>query len=306
MSKRQRAIKEFKLHKKLEFKKSLEFKQEREMLSSVNNDVLWSFPFISESEHTSDLAIKQNLDELCNQERIATIKLSRNSHMHPSVNYRSSLKDDFNSHKPIYWQATVSDISMPKSKSHGGILLLDHVIKRKFETDNFSVGFNSYELKDQIDYHIWLPVNQIRYMGKVDQRSIAIGDVIVGQSLVERYYDSQHNIHYGLGKTIIFHCGIPLVKDYFKSGSEIKTVNAKFIDDYNRFDDWVVKLTYPLFYQSILNRYRKIDIKTLQYIKGHVWSYYKPSKYSKFYDLNTTKAMITQYRDLKNNISGRD
>lgn len=299
---RQRTIKQFKKEQKQIAKNSPLHKLKSSIVHSANTDSVWGFPFISLSEHTSKLAVKQNLDKLCNAERKATIKLARNGERHYSLNFRTNLKEYFELHRPIYWQAIVSDSTMPRPHTHSGFLLLDHILMRKFDKDNFSIIFNN--LLQQIDYHIWLSVDQIKYFGEMKERTIAIGDVLTGQSFIERYHDSNQHEHFSLGKTIIDHCGIPLIDDYYSDGMEVKAINARIIDDYDRQNDWVVKLEYPYYYQSILGRYRKIDMKTLQFIKGTIWSHYQSSQYSKFYDLGKERK-FKNYRELSDAILGK-
>ena len=304
MQKKNKAIKRFKKEQKQLAKSDPTYRLKSAIVQSANNDNVWAFPFISLSEHTSDLAVKQNLDVLCNQERKATIKLARNGKRHPSLDFRNSLKKYFDLHKSIYWQAVISDITMPKPSTHNGFLLLDHVLMRKFDKDKFSIMFNN--LLNQIDYHIWISIDQIKYFGNQNTRKIAIGDMITGQSFIERYRDSNRQEHYSLGKTIIEHCGIPLIDDYYLDGSEVKAINARIIDNYDRKSDWVVKLEYPSYYQSILGRYKTINMKTLQFIKGDIWSYYQPSKYSKFFTLNDKKIKFRNYQELSNAVLGKN
>lgn len=297
-----KVIKQFRKKQKKILKSSPEHKIKSFVVQSVNQDAIWSFPFVSINEHTSDLAVKQNIDQLCNLERRATIKLSKNSRNHPSLDFRNSLEQYFKLHEPIYWQGVVSDATKAKPNTKNGFILLDHVLMRKFDKDNFSIIFNN--LFNQIDYHIWLSIDQIKYFGK-HERTIAVGDVITGQSFIERYHDGRDHTHYSLGKTIIDHCGIPLIDSYYLNGTEVKAINARIVDNYDRGHDWVVKLKYPNYYQSILGRYKKIDMKTLQFIKGSVWSYYQKSKYVKFYNLNQKSAQFENFTELANAISGK-
>lgn len=300
---RQKAIKRFRHEQKEKLKQSPDYIAKKTTVQSFNNDVSWSYPFISIDEHAASLVVQQNLNKLCNDERKTAIKLSRNSQTHPSINFRSSLKPFFDKHKAIYWQAVVSDISMPKPNSHFGFLLLDHLIMSRFNKDDFKLAFTQND--DQIDYHVWLSIQKIKYFGKTHEQKISIGDVIIGQSFVERYHDSNKNIHFGLGKTIIDFCGIPIVDSYQLEKNAIKAKNARIVSNYDRADDWVVSLRYPRYYESILGRYHSINMKTLQFIKGNLSCKYQLNKYHKYFDLNSNNAKLKNYSEFQDAVEGK-
>ena len=55
------------------------------------------------------------------------------------------------------------------------------------------------------------------------------------------------------------------------------------IRNYHRNDDYIVNLSYPDYCRQMLNRYKRIDIKTLQYLKGTINSNFRQSNYMNYH-----------------------
>ena len=99
--------------------------------------------------------VKQdNLTHELNRIRRMAIKDSLNKFEHPDSNHEL-LEPYQKSGEWLDWIGIVSDISMPTGKTGkmDGKILID-----KFSYENAN------EQKDLLDYHIWLPVNEIRYL----------------------------------------------------------------------------------------------------------------------------------------------
>ena len=136
-------------------------------------------------------------------------------------------------------------------------------------------------------------IPRIKYFGESDNLQIAVGDVIVGYSWIKKYFkEEDHSCHYGLGKTIITDCGIPVVEFPPTNSVAIDLPQAKIISDYNRHDDYVAEISYPDYYRNILNRYRKVTIQTLQFIKGSIHAFYKKSNYTNDHDILNYKNIV--------------
>lgn len=65
---------------------------------------------------------------------------------------------------------------------------------------------------------------------------------------------------------------------------EIDLPEVEIVSAYDRGNDYIVELTYPDYYSSILNRYKTININTLQFIKGYVHTNLKKSNYINYHD----------------------
>ena len=98
------------------------------------------------------------------------------------------------------------------------------------------------------------------------------------------HLESDKRSHYGLGKTIITDCGMPFVKYPPANSVAIDLPEVEVVSDYDRGNDYIVELTYPDYYSSILNRYKTININTLQFIKGYVHTNLKKSNYMNYHD----------------------
>lgn len=109
--------------------------------------------------------------------------------------------------------------------------------------------------------------------------------MILGESWIKKYYkESDKRSHYGLGKTIITSCGMPIVKYPPANSVAIDLPEVEIVCNYDRGNDYIVELTYPDYYSSILNRYKTININTLQFIKGYVHTNLKKSNYINYHD----------------------
>lgn len=246
------------------------------IIKEYANDNRWMFPYLDYGLHTSC-----NFSQLCNEERRRSLPLILNHQKHTSASRDTLLKVFYDRHLPIKWLASVADISMPTSLNHyTGSILLNHLVENKgnlFET--------LFITTTQIDYHTWLQISRIKYFGHKKNIKISVGDVIIGQSWVKKYYKKiDGKIHYGLGKSIITDCGMPIIKFPPSNSVAIDLPKAEIISEYNRNDDYIVELSYPDYYERILSRYKKVDIQTLQYVKGNVYASYKKSQYSNYHD----------------------
>lgn len=256
-----------------------------EIVDEYKADTKWMYPYISNDE----LCKTHDISQICNEERRRRMHLAINHQMHPS-NYRDFLlKKYFDSHMPIKWLALVADVSMPTAANHyTGSILLNHLVEHKK-----SLFQTLFIETNQIDYHMWLQISRIKYFREADSLQIAVGDVIVGHSWIKKYFkEKDHSCHYGLGKTIITDCGIPVVEFPPTNSVAIDLPQAKIISDYNRHDDYVAEISYPDYYRSILNRYRKVTIQTLQFIKGSIHAFYKKSNYTNYHDILNYKNIV--------------
>lgn len=229
------------------------------IIKEYANDNRWMFPYLDYGLHTSC-----NFSQLCNEERRRSLPLILNHQKHTSASRDTLLKVFYDKHLPIKWLASVADISMPTFSNHyTGSILLNHLVENKdnlFET--------LFITTTQIDYHTWLQISRIKYWGHKKNIKISVGDFIIGQSWVKKYYKKiDGKIHYGLGKSIITDCGIPIIKFPPANSVAIDLPKAEIISEYNRNDDYIVELSYPYYYERILSRYKKVDIQNITVCK---------------------------------------
>lgn len=257
-------------------RKRKEKKMESNIIKEYETDTRWMFPYVD-----YDLRNYYNFSQLCNEERRRRLPLVLNHQSHTSELRDDLLKSYYDNHFPFKWLASIADISMPTFKNHyTGSILLNHLVEKK--NTLFQAIFIETQ---QIDYHMWLQTSRIKYFGSRTSLKLSIGDVIVGQSWVKKYFKkSDGKIHYGLGKSIITDCGIPVVKFPPAQSMAIDLPEVEIMSDYNRNKDYIAELSYPDYYDQILNRYQNIDIKTLQYIKGNIYTNYKRSNYINYHD----------------------
>lgn len=274
------------------------------MLNEFNSDNSWMYAYVCPEDYPQEFFNSKTLDQLCNYERNTSLNFTIAKKFH-NTNNRKILKKLFKQQQPVYWQAVLADISMPKKANEQGELLLNHVINKAYDPQDFSIGFT--QKTSQIDYHLWLPINNILYFGKSPQY-FSIGDVITGKSWVTKYHYKDNREQYGLGKTIITNCGIPLINNYYADLSEIPTIKAispTFISNYNREEDWVLKLSYSSQYLSVLKRYKKINLSTLKYLSGHPIAQYKRNIHDNFHIRLHKNNEYSSFGDLANDLIKR-
>lgn len=265
---------------------------ESNIIKEYEADNRWMFPYVNYNSKSD-----YNFSQLCNDERRKRLPLALNHQNHRSELRDNLLKSYYDNHFPIKWLASIADISMPTFQNHyNGSILLNHLIEEK--NSLFQALFIETQ---QIDYHMWLQTFKIKYFGSRPNLKLSIGDVIVGQSWVKKYFkQSDGKIHYGLGKSIITDCGIPAVKFPPIQSMAVDLPEVEIISDYNRNDDYVVELSYPNYYDQILNRYQSISIKTLQYIKGNIYVNYQRSNYINYHDRLKQKSQSKIINVLEN------
>lgn len=147
---------------------------------------LWLYPYISKSRPDP----LTNINELSYQ-------LS-NFTMHDFD--RLLLKEAYQDQETIHWQATLADVSI---KDHNVYLLLNHIIPVIKGT---TVEFNPQKASFY-EYHLWLNVKNIFSLPQNKQK-LAIGDTIIGTSLIKQYKNKTGRVKYGLGATKLEFCGI--------------------------------------------------------------------------------------------------
>ena len=244
------------------------------IINEYANDDKWMFPYLDYNLHTNC-----NFSQLCNETRRQHLPLVLNHQTHLSTSRDNLLKYYYDQHLSLKWLACVADVSMPTSINHyTGSILLNHLLENK------NTLFQTLFIEPrQIDYHVWLQTSRIKFWGLSSNLKIAVGDIIVGESMINKYYKkSDGQIHYGLGKTIINNCGIPAVKFPPANAIAIDFPEVKIIN-YDRYSDYIVGLSYPDYYRRILNRYKHINIQTLQYIKGYIHTDFRKSNYVNYH-----------------------
>lgn len=209
-----------------------------------------------------------------NRIRRLAIKFSLNKYEHPASNHEK-LEPYQKTSDWLNWIGIVSDISMPTGKSG--------MLDGKILVDKFSFENNKGQ-KELLDYHIWLPVNEIKFLLNSQSQIVGIGDIIRGKSRVLQYLSKGHGIKFGLGATLIKDIGIYI--SFKKIGSEHVAIGQRLENKYDRFDDWVLKLSNNGVPLKTVQEYKdNNDINVFaQNTSGHVSAIYQPSKYDHYFD----------------------
>lgn len=233
-----------------------EAKNMNPIIKDYIDDKKWMFPYIDSSLYTN-----YNYSQICNEERRRRLPLILNHKSHVSRLRDNLLQEYYNQHLPLKWLSCVADVSMPTFANHyTGSILLNHLIEQKA-----SLFQTLFIENKQIDYHMWLQTSRIMYFGSQPDLKLSVGDVITGQSWIKRYFKkTDGKVHYGLGKTIITGCGIPVVQFPPVDSIAIDLPNVE-IRNYHRNDDYIVNLSYPDYYKQMLNRYKNITILKRNY-----------------------------------------
>jgi hypothetical protein len=220
--------------------------------------------------------VKQGeLSHELNRMRRLAIKLSLNKYEHPASNHEK-LEPYQRTSDWLDWIGIVSDISMPTGKNG--------MLDGKILIDKFSFENNKGQ-KELLDYHIWLPVNEIRFLLNTQSQIVGVGDTIRGKSRVLQYSSKGgHGIKFGLGATLIKDVGIYI--SFKKVGSEHISIGQQLESKYDRFDDWILKLSNDGIPQKTIQEYKENnDINMFaQKTSGHVSAIYQPSKYVHYFD----------------------
>ncbi len=204
----------------LNLKKLFKKKQDNK---SRNHDKQLIYPYVSQST----LKANPYKDE-CNLARMESIRYYLNNQFHPQSNHLA-LKPYFSGNKSVTWLAIVAGINIPPDSSQPPSILLEKVIVFDATNPKF------------LDYHLWLKVDNIKYVQNTSQSQIiAIGDAIIGISNINYYHGPHHIVKYGFNKTIIKGAGI-FTSDQ-QNKQKVNYFKSKLITDYNRHNDWILKL----------------------------------------------------------------
>lgn len=108
------------------------------------------------------------------------------------------------------------------------------------------------------EFHLWLDVNKIFAIPNAVQ-SLAIGDTLIGTSVVNRYSDKKHHAKYGLGATKLTGCGIFKINssEYLQTNSRRISFDSEILNDYQRKCP-VITLTRCLNYDIRIKRYQNL------------------------------------------------
>ena len=186
------------------------------------NDNLLLFPYIDE-----ETIIKHPLIDEYNLTRLFSVQNYLNKKIHKSKRH-IKLKPFYEQSKKLNWIGLVSDIKRPQEPNNTPILLIE-----KFA--EFNDGKASL-----LDNHVWLNTRYIKAMNSTKQ-TIAIGEAIQGSSIIGAYTAKNGTEKYGLRETLLKGTGIFVGKD--KRNDKITDLNTKFVTDYDRHNDWILKLS---------------------------------------------------------------
>lgn len=242
-----------------------------------------NFPF-AKSEDVKAKGIRHEL----NRVRRFTAKNYLNRYRYSATDH-SLIKPYYYLRKWFNWTGIIADISMPTgndSTKLDGKVLID-----KFCFENEITGE-----KEMLDHHIWLNVNNIRYLMNGPKLTLGIGDIIQATSRVMQYSGKGGSVEkFGLGSTVIRAGGI--LVSYTKNITSPKS--QTITSNYDHGDDWVLKLDNSGVPEITLQNY--IENKDIRIFAnkehGHVLATYQPSRYVHYFErlqetsLNTPTAV---------------
>ncbi|MBD5429226.1 hypothetical protein [Lactobacillus sp.] len=239
-----------------------------EKVEFTDDDI--AFPFAT----AEDIKTKGMRHEL-NRVRRFTAKNFLNKYRYSATDH-SLIKPYYYLRKWFNWTGIVADISMPTgndSTKLDGKVLID-----KFCFENKVTG-----QKEMLDHHIWLNVNNIRYLMNGPKLTLGIGDVIQATSRVMQYSGKGGSVEkFGLGSTVIRAGGI--LVSYTKNINSPKS--QTITSNYDHGDDWVLKLDNSGIPELTLQNYNENkDIRIFANKEhGHVLATYQPSRYVHYFE----------------------
>lgn len=267
------------------------------LTSDLKHENFWQMPYVERWQ------IKEggdDINDICNYVRSASVPFSINWSDHSNnISQRQMLKPLADQNKLIRWQALVSNISVLTDKNgfKHGFILLDKVVKIDPDQTDIYIGFRRAWKDNLLDYHMWLPIDNILYFGTNSVQEIAQGDCVTGCSYIKPYYKN-HKRSYGLGKTIITACGIVIGDKHIRAIDGWKTINGIIKSNYSRRDQWMTKLSYQQDYEMQLNRYPDKDLNKLQYLKPKINVQYQTdrqvsyqTRFGKCYEITELPSM---------------
>lgn len=174
----------------------------------------WIYPYISRQQPDPNVELKETRFQLTNF-------LSHN-------NTREQLKNAYDADETIHWQASLADVSMRDSNIY---LLLNHIIPVIKGT---TVDFNPSD-EPFYEYHLWLNVKDI-FSIQNDSQKLAIGDTLIGTSLIKKYVNKKKEVKYGLGATKLEFAGIFKANndEFLKTNSRHISFDCEFLPNYQR------------------------------------------------------------------------
>lgn len=265
-------------------KKSVKAKKSINDKSEFNDDDI-AFPFAT-AEEVKAKGVQHEL----NRVRRFTAKNFLNKYRYSATDH-SLIKPYYYLRKWFNWTGIVADISMPTgndSTKLDGKVLID-----KFCFENVITGE-----KEMLDHHIWLNVNNIRYLMNDSKLTLGIGDVIQATSRVMQYSGKGGSIEkFGLGSTVIRAGGVLI--SYTKN---INSPKSQIINsNYDHGDDWVLKLDNSGVPDVTLQNYNENkDIRIFANKEhGHVLATYQPSRYVHYFERLQDSSSNTPIKENK-------
>ncbi|QNQ82211.1 hypothetical protein [Lactobacillus sp. PV012] len=188
---------------------------------------------------------------------------------HSLIKYYYYLREWFD------WTGIIADISMPtgndSTKLDGKVLI-----------DKFCYYDKNSGKKELLDHHIWLNVNNIRYLMSGSKLTLGIGDVIQASSRIMQYSGNKGTVEkFGLGSTIIHAGGVTTSHTNFTNKN-----SQTIISNYDHGDDWVLKLDNSGVPDTTIENYQSTnDIRFFANREhGHVLATYQPSRYQHYFE----------------------
>lgn len=250
------------------------FKKSNKQLSFKEQDKLLLYPYIDEK------TIKDHplIDEY-NLARLFSTQNYLNHRIYPSNNHLN-LKPFAEQNKKLSWIGIISDIKRPREENDTPILLIDKLAL-------FENGKAKF-----LDNHVWLNTKYLKFI-KNQKQVIAIGEAICGISKVGTYMGKTNNTKYGLQETILLGSGIFVGK---KPRSDNETdLSAKFVTDYDRHNDWFLKLTnLPQNNFIDIEKCTPAEFNRLFNLPGHVNIKYQDSRHNNFINRRIGQTKLEQ------------
>lgn len=276
--------------------------------SSIFNDQLWYYFFVSnENADCIDEFCEKDADkaQALNEFR----KYSFNVQTAPSVkaktiSNRSVLKKYYDQQEPVSWVATAGDVSLPKGRQSGNLLLYHVAIRNNNDNENMiNIGYNIQDdTVNIIDHHTWLRISDIKYFGEdKDFLDISYGDVIFGTSLVKKYTNREGEDSYTLGTTIINKSGYIQGENMNMNANDpdfLASSNAQVVD-YNHDGHEMLRLTYTKKAIQKISKMSSRDIYAIAKTKYYLTTDYKKYNTYNYHDLIKKQAVQKIREEMK-------
>lgn len=252
-------------------------------VSNQDSDDIWNYFYLNDENYEKILS--SNLKGISKD--IAILRKENFKHLTSPIGTttnenRQLLKEYYETKRTVTWIATVGDVSLPKGRQAGNLLLYHVVMSDK--NQNIPVSIDCRNTKyNLIDHHLWLRISDIKYFGDKDSLKLSFGDVIMGTSYIKEYKRKDGEISYTLGATSIIASGFITGKVNIGERDWGTISNAK-IRDYDHSTFALLELSYTKKATRKIKQAKSTNIEDLAKCKYYLTTDYKKWNTYNFHD----------------------